>query len=300
MLQNFLWLDSQDLVSILPEIRKCMGVFILGRQGEINEAERTIKHLPTKYERPRPSDIQTLGKGYFYISYGERLRKCYVQPAWMDAGTAQLVAATQSQAPKRQKTEGDDEMWRERAEGLESQNKSLTEQAARDAASISEMQRVVGDQKTQLEHLLTEQRIMRGTISDLQKMAERKDFPRPQPPGSTTFTAKPAPNPASPPPNCRDTDFLPSDIDKADYWLANIWPLCRDAVVKDPAVVQALTAIPQIEILFKRKVVEIAGDTLRGTLALLISEGYFDTQRKSAEAYGEFLSRGWKQAIKLT
>ena len=39
VLNNWLWLDSQDLVGIDPEIRKQIGVWILGVQGEAIEAK---------------------------------------------------------------------------------------------------------------------------------------------------------------------------------------------------------------------------------------------------------------------
>jgi hypothetical protein len=234
VLHNFLWLDSQDLVSIWTPIRKSIGVWILGRQGEINEAERTVKHLPTDYQKPKPNDIQRLRKGEFYVSAGERLRKVYVQPAWMDNDKAMLVAMTESRAPARPKSDkGDDEMWRERAEKLEEELKTLT-QAFENFKTSSNF-----DLAKYIEQIRTKT----ATIAELQKMLDA---------GSNAPAAPLKPNVLHITSDLSDvilsaaaSPFTPANVERADEWLINVWPLVRDSVVKDPAIIRVLTCAPE-------------------------------------------------------
>lgn len=274
VLENFLWLDSQDLVSIWTPIRKSLGVYILGRQGEINEAERTVKHLPTEVQKPKPSDIQRLRKGQFYVSWGERLRLVYVQPSWMDAGTAQLVAMTNSPAPPRPKSDaGDDEMWREQAERLETENRRLVDEVKRatDAAQIQASR--ADDLLIELAKERDRRRAAEASLDQLTQQTKRALVP---------ISANPAPCP-EPRAMRPDDSFIPQKIESADTWLREVWPLVRDSVVKDPAIVQVLTSFPQIEVVSTKKVVQLDGDTLRGRLANMIVSGLFDNPTSAAD-----------------
>lgn len=263
VLQNFLWLDSQDLVGIAPQIRKSIGVWILGRQGEINEAERTVKHLPTESQKPKPSDIQRLGKGFFYVSAGKELRKVYVQPSWLDAATAALVAATESAAPARPRADkGDDEMmWRERAEKLET-----------DLAELNRNFETWRAERTEAEGQFAQKiRRQQETIAELQKLLERQSNPVPLPdPAAVQRILK---DPDCPAPS----KFSQGDKERADEWLVNVWPRVRETVAQDPVALRVFAAAPEMEVIITPKRVEISADTLRGFLALMISNGAFNT-----------------------
>ena len=125
VLKNWVWLDSQDLVGIDAEIRKQIGVWILGVQGESIEAERTIKQLPSEFHRLKNHDIQQLKLGHFFVSWGEGTKQVYVQPSWLDDSAAYLVARTGGQVPKQIGKPLEDEMWREKAEKAEDKIKIL-------------------------------------------------------------------------------------------------------------------------------------------------------------------------------
>jgi hypothetical protein len=279
VLQNFLWLDSQDLVGIAPQIRKSIGVWILGRQGEINEAERTVKHLPTDRQKPKPSDIQRLGKGYFYVSAGKELRKVYVQPSWMEAGTAQLVAATESPAPPRPKSDkGDDEMWRERAEELEQELRELRQylENFKDEVTLA-TGRYLDQIHTQKE-----------TIAELQKVLERKA--NPVPPPNPTSVKKILDDP-----DCLAPAIVPSSAsERATEFLTNVWPLVREAVAQDPVALRLFVAAPELEVITTPKIIKIDGESLRGSLALMIHQGFFnkDVTAKDVTIYLKNIGRG--------
>jgi len=87
---NFLLVDSQDLAGIdKAPLRQCDN-WILGRQKEQHEVDRTKESI---FRNP-PSDeeIRTLPIGQFYAALGNDIYKVYVQPSWLPKDIAQRVA----------------------------------------------------------------------------------------------------------------------------------------------------------------------------------------------------------------
>lgn len=91
-LDNFLWLDSQDIAGVDKIILKSVPVWILGVQREANEIKRTLDNIPDGMPKLKPSDISTLGLGQFYACWGRHAIKTYVQPTWLDEKSARMVA----------------------------------------------------------------------------------------------------------------------------------------------------------------------------------------------------------------
>lgn len=93
VLGNYAWLDSQDLAGVETVMLKGIGVWILGRQTEINEAERTLREIPVpKSAKPLVADVQALPRGHFFACWDGGVRKVYVQPSWLPADQAQAIA----------------------------------------------------------------------------------------------------------------------------------------------------------------------------------------------------------------
>lgn len=91
--KNFLWIDSQDMTGVDKTPLKQVSTWILGLQTEKNEVIRTLDQVPLpKTQRPKPNKIMTLEVGHFYLCTPKFTRLVYVQPAWLDADTAQDVA----------------------------------------------------------------------------------------------------------------------------------------------------------------------------------------------------------------
>jgi hypothetical protein len=91
--ENFIWIDSQDMSDVDKSPLKQISTWILGFQSEINEVKHTIDQIPlSKNLKPKPEDIQTLGKGMFYVATRESTKKVYVQPFWLDDERAKKVA----------------------------------------------------------------------------------------------------------------------------------------------------------------------------------------------------------------
>lgn len=96
-LKNVLMLDSQDLANIATEVLKSIGVWILGKQSEINEVKRVVDYIPASPRIAREAIMQ-LGKGEFYVVAEGKVKKCYVQPAGMEDLQAQAIARGEESA----------------------------------------------------------------------------------------------------------------------------------------------------------------------------------------------------------
>ncbi len=91
--KNFIWIDSQDMSDVDKSPLKQISTWILGYQSEINEVKHTIDQIPlSKNLKPKPEDIQSLGKGIFYLATRESTKKVYVQPFWLDDERAKKIS----------------------------------------------------------------------------------------------------------------------------------------------------------------------------------------------------------------
>lgn len=103
-LQNYLWLDSQDIAGVEKIILKSVPLWILGVQRETNEIKKTIAQIPDSIQqKPRPAEIATLQLGQFFVCYGKTVRKVYAQPTWMDEAEAIRIAVSDAAPPRQPK-----------------------------------------------------------------------------------------------------------------------------------------------------------------------------------------------------
>lgn len=92
-LGNYVWFDSQDITGVDKTPLKSVEVWILGRQRELNEVQRTLAQIPVpKKDKPAPEEVARLHLGHFYVCAGDKTRLVYVQPAWMTENDAIRVA----------------------------------------------------------------------------------------------------------------------------------------------------------------------------------------------------------------
>lgn len=98
---NFVWLDSQDMAGVDKVIMRGCTTVLMGVQREANEIKRNIANIPAGIAKPKPGDLATLERGQFFACYGRVCAKTYVQPSWMDAKEATLIATGKISAPSR-------------------------------------------------------------------------------------------------------------------------------------------------------------------------------------------------------
>jgi hypothetical protein len=90
---NYLWIDSQDMSGVDKTPLKQVSTWILGLQSERNEVRHTLDQMPIpKRMRPAEDEIMTLKRGHFYACTPQWSKKVYVQPSWLDEGTAKAIA----------------------------------------------------------------------------------------------------------------------------------------------------------------------------------------------------------------
>jgi len=83
-LENFLWIDSQNLSGISATLLSQIRVWLFGVQRLKAEIEKTLDAIPeSMYPRPTRAEIQTLGRGEFIVCFDEEMYRCYCWPAWM-------------------------------------------------------------------------------------------------------------------------------------------------------------------------------------------------------------------------
>ena len=89
--QLWLWFDAQDITGMDKQPLKSVGVWLLGRQMELNEIRRVLAQVPLS-KKPRPEDVARLPVGHFYTAAEDWCRPVYVQPQWLDQDRARQVA----------------------------------------------------------------------------------------------------------------------------------------------------------------------------------------------------------------
>jgi hypothetical protein len=77
----------------------------------------------------------------------------------------------------------------------------------------------------------------------------------------------------------------PDDLERIYAWV-------RGRAAADPGILQILANRPELRVTVQRTVIETDGGTLRGALALLISQGFFDSPQNGNTAFNELKRRG--------
>jgi hypothetical protein len=88
---NVLMLDAQDLANVATEVLKSIGVWLFGKQSELNERKRSSEYIPA-IPKITSDNMMQLGKGEFYAVFGGGVKKVYVMPAGMEPLHARAIA----------------------------------------------------------------------------------------------------------------------------------------------------------------------------------------------------------------
>jgi hypothetical protein len=300
VLRNFVWIDLQDLRGIKKLLLRSIQVWLFGVQREKNEVMNTLKSMPTPEHKPSASDMMQLGIGEFIAAYGNELRRVYVWPAGMEETHAQAIALGQedvkswkriSRALDEQKKEtetdtenlggpgddadgggipgvltvrtvetseenSEDEMWKEKYEALKLDYDAL-------------LIRVAG-----LESLATPSADVRVTglagkdSADLAGTADR-----------AAGAVEPRISAPAAPPNGNYDAIYRYIVDRIDK--------------EKPYQTLLNLAVTRPEIIVKREIKKIDMDTssMKGSLAVLIHEKFFDGAREFADVRKELIRR---------
>jgi hypothetical protein len=261
-IENYVWLDSQDLAGVNKVILRNVAVWILGVQREHNEAERTLDHIPASIRKPKLEAIMTLGKGQFFVCHGDQLKKTYVWPVWLSQDAACLVAMTgQAPPPRPAHLQSEDDMWKEECLGLRDK--------------IKDKDQIIIALERRIKDLTTVQRNL--TSGD----SETSTDPKPSLPTSMPASSNELKNPE------RTAGQL---TDRGTWEEFYRWFLRR--AKNDPTVLAILATQPEIQVSVRPCTIEFADSSLRGRVALLIADGFFNEGATGYQVWQELGRRG--------
>lgn len=271
-LDNYLFLDSQDLGGIDKEILRSVPVWILGVQREANEIKRTLANIPAGIAKPSASDIATLGLGQFYACWGTHAVKTYAQPIWLPAATAMRVAtgelsayeAAGRYAPKEKKPVD----LEQEVIALRAENATLRQRLELYEKNQAAVGRDALPERPHPEPARAVRSDRSAPVSDQQaRGSESAETPR------------------------HETIPLAPTIPLAD--LDAIYKAVKARLAEEaPELMRVLVRAPEIELHITRHTIEVDGDTLRGRIARLIADGFFGVARTSADIGNELKKSG--------
>lgn len=267
VLGNYLWLDSQDIAGVDKSILKSIDIWILGRQREHNEVQRTLKQVPVpRGEKPPPEAIMRLPVGHFYAAFEDVVKKIYVQPTWLDDKTARSVAlGAPIPGPPKFRDDGDEAMWKQKYEELKAESEKRVETFKR---SLLAKEQMIQERDQTVEGLHAE-------LAELVPIQEFLFYLVKAIGGTSTFTVD------------------PGTLDVKEAVREALEELTKEGEVAHLIVENEIP-----ELVVEHKVIHLNATTedYRGKLGLLIAEGHFDVPTKASPVLKEMEARGWGKA----
>ena len=274
--RNYVALDSQDTAAIDRNITRSVSIWILGVQRDEHEIKRNLSYI-TDNPRPKASEIMALKKGQFFVSYGDEMRKVYVQPAWMTAEEAQRIVAYRVDtsgfmAPHIAETPLESYETRQVAEHLRNTAQDVPQRVAQEPEPVkaadyphSRYTEEAVDAAKEKDYQDTIKGL-RETIARLEKRVEQLQGLSSKP----DYLAQPdrialPPSPAGQPPTAEASEVVTIELERNK---------------------------PEIEVTVKRYTVQMNDSSTVGRVAVLITENFFSTGRRNGEVVKELGMRG--------
>jgi hypothetical protein len=286
-LKNYIWIDSQDLANVATEVLKSISVWILGVQRELNEVKRTLGYIGIG-AAVRAEEIQRLGKGQFYVCFGDTVKKVYVQPAGMDDVHAHAIAC------------GDEspDSWRQIVRSLDKKLGTAVASEA-DAVQVQVEEPPDEGQDEEAEREANQLNTGRPDIPDGSgnhggSLAEGENASLRIGSRTTQDTEGQA---ASLRNNQRapKAETIPEKVVITDF-AECVYQQLKRRLLGEAQVIALLTAKPEIKLHVERPTIEMNSAEPRGRIALLISEGFFSREKSIPSTVEEFRRRGWMAA----
>jgi hypothetical protein len=281
-LKNFLWVDSQDLAGVADVLMRQIGVWIFGVQRAKHEIERALDHMPEGLpaRRPRPADIATLSKGQFYVCFGREMHKVYVQPAWMTAAHAEAIARGEEEVDSAREIlkEYDHEAQKNKKtapkpirETIQQTDSTAIRKHSGDGDGgkyhgfVSSNRQTVTHAEAACEALGCAESEDEEAMWKEKYQALTLDFKKLQ----TEFE------------RLRDTSSSNGNEDPGILRVSAQRPILKTTIEK-----------PEVEVRVTRRVIEMDGSSIPGTIAILLSEGFFDVPKGGVVVVKELRRRG--------
>jgi hypothetical protein len=294
---NYVFIDAQDLGGVWKTAIRGMNVFILGVQRERNEVERTLDHIPEP--RPKVDDVMTLERGWFYVCFGKSVQKVYVYPSWLsDMQIAVKVAKGEmsSETARIYHAQEPIELGSGQEEEEELANRELEQENLNLRKKIIELEDEVRKLRADaLKNKLIpsdteDRRPITGTDEEIPPVTQARVAER--------LVATPVAQVAQAVGKDRIVrlEDAPDDIIDAISSGNELYQRLRERLLKDAKVLQILAETPRIEVIEEIKTIQVDGTSLRGRLAKLILNGFFDDSATGQAAFNELVRLGGTMA----
>ncbi len=259
---NRIWVDSQDMAGVDKVILRGCAVWIIGVQRESNEIRRNLANIPASIKRPSAAAVAQLERGQFFVCWGQHAIKTYVQPSWMTDAWAERVArgeisADEAAGAKPNQQRQDDDMAR--TDELERENERLREENQHLVSRLDALQKGTA-----------------ASSNDTARADGREAGHRVN--GNDGPTSSGA-----------DREWSASET------LANeaLYQAIKARLIKEaPSVIRILAQRPEILLEVERDVISMDAKTLRGRVARLIHQGWFDEPKTTSAARRELARTG--------
>jgi hypothetical protein len=286
-LGNFVWLDSQDMAGVEKILLRACSTWLVGVQREANEVKRALANMEGR-NKPKAAEVVTLGLGQFFACFDDKVYKSYVQPAWMDETFAYRVAlgeldAHEFKAPhtnnaKQPEQSGTGGVIPAGSPAIVPDSPALRTSAKEEEEEVPINQEAVTALRMAIKDGATETALgLVNALSGEKVPRGMEAIPKAEPLRPVAFT--PAAN-----------GNEPSVLSDALY--RQIFIRLLQDVPEHPIVLQLFTSRPEIVVRVQKQTVDLDGSTLRGRLAILISENFFAEVTNGNRAHKELQRRG--------
>lgn len=280
-LQNFVWIDSQDLRGVDKNLLRSVPVWLFGVQREKNEIANTLESIPD-FPRPTVTEVMRLQKGQFYVAYGNVCVKAYVQPAGMEEEQAISIALGET----------DPGVWKEIEKDLDA-----TERTERKSAPA----KVEAESQELYTRVAAVDEVLHGGQTENDEMWKekyeelKKDFDQLK----QNYEQLAAANYRGPNGGGESRTYpekveaLADEAARIPMPLDMVYEHVKKRAANDPAMIAVLNAQrPQLDVKTTRPVIELDKSTLLGQVAGLIADKFFDTPKNGPAVAKEIKRRG--------
>lgn len=289
-LRNYLWIDSQDMAAVDKMLLRACPVWLIGVQREANEIKRALSNMPAMLKKPKAGDVATLELGQFYACFGKSILKTYVQPAWMggeaaagiasgrlDVRSAALAHNAGAINPHTTTPEDPTQVGTRPVESPAGSPAIKLDSPVLRTSAIEEEEMPINQEAVTALRMAIKDGAKETALRLLDGIAA----------GNSSVQAESLPPVAfaATPPSNGEPSVL------SDPLYQQILSRLLQDLPENPRVLQLMASRPEIVVNVQKQSVELDGSTLRGRLAILVSEDFFKEEPVNGNVVWKELQR---------
>lgn len=306
---NYLYLDCQDIAGVSKEVIRQSSVWLLGVQREANEIKRTLEHLPAGLKKPKAVDVASLQLGQFFVCTPTAVTKTYVRPVWMPRDMAVRIALGRETSA---------DVAKERARLLAERDVTTKSLSSPPSPSPSESSDSIADIKLEISAIRKGFQELSDKIEAITKtlpshtsfVTPHVDEGHPRPPAPPTSALEHRPITRAPKRSAGGMRAVAEPLPVLEHqpsvrydtqgWTPmeeELYQKFKKRLVEElrqeaPQLLRVVVTKPELEVVVEREIVEVNGKTVLGRVARMIKQGWFDDYRSAAETARQYNATG--------